>query len=70
MRAAWMITGRFDAVVELATRDTAHLHRVVVEKFSSRAAVHRIETSIIFEGGRQPDLTAALALADPAAESA
>lgn len=62
VRAAWMITGRFDALVELVTRDTTHLHRVVIEKFSSRADVHRIETSIIFDGARQSDLTAALQL--------
>lgn len=62
VRAAWMITGRFDAVVELVTRDTTHLHRVVVEKFSSREEVHRIETSIIFESGKNADLSAALDL--------
>ena len=63
VRAAWMITGHFDAVVELVTRDTSHLHRVVVEKFSSRAEIHRIETSIIFDGGRQMDVSATLELA-------
>jgi len=62
VRAAWMITGRFDAVVEVATRDTGHLHRLVVERFSSREDVYRIETSIIFEGGRQMDVTTALDL--------
>ncbi|MEM8794347.1 MAG: Lrp/AsnC family transcriptional regulator [Pseudomonadota bacterium] len=62
VRAAWMITGRFDALVELVTRDTTHLHRVVVEKFSSREEIHRIETSIIFDGARQNDLTATLDL--------
>ena len=60
MRGAWMISGRFDAVIELATSDTEHLHAVVVEKFSSRGEIHRIETSIIFEGGRQTDLSAVL----------
>lgn len=62
VRSAWMITGRFDAVVELVTRDTTHLHRVVVEKFSSREEVHRIETSIIFDGAEQHDLSALLDL--------
>lgn len=62
VRAAWMISGRFDALVEIVTRDTTHLHRVVVEKFSSQDAVHRIETSIIFEGRRQTDLSATLEL--------
>ncbi|WP_419910694.1 Lrp/AsnC family transcriptional regulator [Hoeflea sp.] len=63
VRAAWMISGRFDAVVEIVTRDTNHLHRIVVEKFSSRDEIHRIETSIIFENARQSDLSAALELA-------
>ena len=63
VRAAWMISGRFDAVVELVTRDTTHLHRIVVEKFSSRDEIHRIETSIIFETARQNDLSATLELA-------
>ncbi|WP_169054206.1 Lrp/AsnC family transcriptional regulator [Nitratireductor sp. XY-223] len=62
-RAAWMISGRFDAIVEIVTRDTTHLHRIVVEKFSSREEIHRIETSIIFEGARQHDLSDALELA-------
>ncbi len=63
VRAVWMISGRFDALVELATRDTTHLHRVVVEEFSSREEVHRIETSIIFDGGKRTDLSDALQLA-------
>lgn len=62
VRSAWMISGRFDAIVELVTRDTTHLHRVVVEKFSSREEVHRIETSIVFDGAEQHDLSAVLEL--------
>ncbi len=62
VRAAWMITGRFDTVVELVTRDTDHLHQVVVEKFSSREEIHRIETSIVFENMKQHDLSDTLDL--------
>ena len=62
VRAAWMITGRFDALIELVTSDTTHLHKVVVEKFSSREEIHRIETSIIFESARQHDLSDTLDL--------
>ena len=62
VRSAWMISGRFDAIVELVTRDTTHLHRVVVEKFSSREEIHRIETSIVFAGAEQHDLSALMAL--------
>ncbi|MCJ8311261.1 MAG: Lrp/AsnC family transcriptional regulator [Hyphomicrobiales bacterium] len=60
VRAAWMISGRFDAMVEVVARDTTHLHRIVVEKFSSRDEVHRIETSIVFEAVEQNDLSALL----------
>lgn len=62
VQAAWMISGRFDALVELVARDTTHLHRVVVEKFSSREEIHRIETSIVFDGARQSDLSKTLEL--------
>jgi len=62
VRSAWMISGRYDAIVELVTQDTKHLHRVVVEKFSSREEVHRIETSIVFDGAEQRDLSALLQL--------
>lgn len=62
VRAAWMITGRFDTVVELVTRDTTHLHAVVVEQFSSRDEVYRIETSIVFESTQNHDLTRTLEL--------
>lgn len=65
VRSACMITGRFDALVELVTRDTNHLHRIVVETFSAREEVHRIETSIIFDGARQTDMSAALGFTDP-----
>ena len=57
VRSACMITGRFDAVVELATRDTKHLHSIVVEKFSSRPEIHRIETSIVFESTTKHDVS-------------
>ncbi|WP_412552593.1 Lrp/AsnC family transcriptional regulator [Shimia sp. MIT1388] len=64
VRAGWMISGRFDAVVEVVTRDTAHLHQLVVERFSSRAEISRIETSIVFDSVTQHDLTDTLCVAD------
>jgi len=62
VRAGWMISGRFDAIVEVVAKDTSHLHQVVVEKFSIKQEVHRIETSIIFENMVQSDLSATLDL--------
>lgn len=63
VRSGWMIGGRFDAIVEVVTRDTSHLHRLVVERFSSRKEISRIETSIVFESVDQHDLTGTLELA-------
>lgn len=63
VRAGRMIGGRFDAIVEVVTRDTSHLHRLVVERFSSREEISRIETSIVFESVEQRDLTDTLELA-------
>ena len=62
VRAGRMIGGRFDAIVEVVTRDTSHLHRLVVERFSSREEISRIETSIVFESVEQRDLADTLEL--------
>ncbi|CUK04079.1 Regulatory protein AsnC [Ruegeria denitrificans] len=62
VRAGWMISGRFDAVVEVVTKNTSHLHRLVVERFSSREEISRIETSIVFESVSQHDLSDTLEL--------
>ncbi|EBA16702.1 possible transcriptional regulatory protein (probably lrp/asnc-family) [Roseobacter sp. SK209-2-6] len=62
VQAAWMISGRFDTMVELVARDTNHLHLLVVEKFSSREEVSRIETSVVFESIRRNDLSATLTI--------
>lgn len=62
VRSGWMISGRFDAIVEVLTEDTSHLHRLVVNQFSSREEISRIETSIVFESVSQRDLTGTLEL--------
>lgn len=62
VRAGRMVGGRFDAIVEVVTRDTSHLHRLVVERFSSREEISRIETSIVFESVEQRDLAETLEL--------
>ncbi|MFS4580002.1 Lrp/AsnC family transcriptional regulator [Phaeobacter sp. C3_T13_0] len=70
VRAGWMISGRFDAVVEVLTKDTSHLHRLVVERFSSRADISRIETSIVFESVSQHNLVDTLDLIDASPSAA
>jgi DNA-binding Lrp family transcriptional regulator len=65
VRAGWMLSGRFDAVVEVMAKDTAHLHRLVVEQFSSRDDIHRIETSVVFESVAQRDFGKTLEVTEP-----
>ncbi|WP_194287216.1 Lrp/AsnC family transcriptional regulator [Tritonibacter aquimaris] len=53
VRAGWMISGRFDAVVEVLTKNTSHLLRLVVERFSSREEISRF---VAETKGSQPSL--------------
>lgn len=62
VKGGWMITGKFDAVVEIVARDTNHVHRVVIEQFSTKDEIQRIETSIIFDSVTQRDLSKTLEL--------
>jgi DNA-binding Lrp family transcriptional regulator len=49
VRSAHLITGRYDLVVHVVARDTRHLKDLALDRFTSRAGVTRIETSIIYE---------------------
>lgn len=49
VRLAFLITGRYDLVVHVVARDTQHLKDLALDRFTSRAGVTRIETSIIYE---------------------
>ena len=53
VRAAYLITGRHDLVVHVCVHDTAELKDLALDHFTSRPAVTRIETAIIFESHRQ-----------------
>lgn len=53
VRAAFLLTGRYDVIVHVAVRDTQHLKDLALDHFTSRPAVTRIETSIIFDARRQ-----------------
>lgn len=53
VRAAFLVSGRYDVVVHVSVRDTQHLKDLALDHFTSRPAVTRIETSIIFEARRQ-----------------
>jgi len=49
VRAAHLITGRYDLVVHVVVRDTQHLKDLALDHFTNRPAITRIETSIIFD---------------------
>lgn len=50
VQAAYLITGRYDLVVQVLARDMDHLKKLAYEHFTHRAVISRFETSIIYEG--------------------
>ena len=56
VRVAFLVTGRYDLVVHVVVRDTAHLKNLALDQFTNRAGVTRIETSIIFDARRRYEL--------------
>ncbi len=56
VRSAHLITGRYDLVVHVVARDTRHLKDLALDRFTSRAGVTRIETSIIYETRTRQEL--------------
>ena len=51
-----------DSLFISSQRNPNHVHRVVIEKLSSREEIQRIETSIIYERVIQRDMTNTLNL--------
>lgn len=49
VRFAFLVTGPHDFIVHVVARDMAHLKNLVLDRFTNRPAVTRIETSIIYE---------------------
>ena len=56
VRFAFLVTGRYDLVVHVVVRDMQHLKDLALDQFTNRAAVTRIETSIIFDARRRHEL--------------
>lgn len=53
------VAGRLDVFVHVGVGSTAHLQRLVLESFTARPEVHRVETTLIFDwhrGAGFPDL--------------
>lgn len=63
VRAAFLVTGRHDVIAHVVARDMQHLKDLGLE-FTDRAAVARIETSIVFESRRRHQLPDFAAQAD------
>lgn len=54
---AWYeVAGRLDLMVHVGVRDTAHLQRLVLDGFTARPEVRRVETTLIFAWQRAPVL--------------
>ncbi|HEY1797698.1 MAG TPA: Lrp/AsnC family transcriptional regulator [Stellaceae bacterium] len=56
VRSAFLVTGPHDFIVHVVARDMQHLKDVVLGRFTNRAEVTRIESSIIFEARVRHDL--------------
>ncbi|MGH7092774.1 MAG: Lrp/AsnC family transcriptional regulator [Stellaceae bacterium] len=56
VRFAFLVTGSHDFVVHVVARDMTHLKDLVLDHFTNRPAVTRIETSIIYEARRRWEL--------------
>jgi DNA-binding Lrp family transcriptional regulator len=58
---AWYeVAGRLDLLVHVGVYDTAHLQRLVLDAFTARPEVRRVETTLIFDWSRAaalPNLT-------------
>jgi len=56
VRAAFLVTGQHDVVVHVMVRDMQHLKDLVLDQFTNRPGVNRIETSVIFDRRQRYDL--------------
>jgi DNA-binding Lrp family transcriptional regulator len=56
VRAAYLITGRYDLVVHVATGNMAALRDFALDHFTSRPEVVGVETSVMFDYGMRPQL--------------
>lgn len=56
VRSAFLLSGRWDVVVHVVARDTAHLKDLALDKFTNRAGVTRIETAIVYDSRRRHEV--------------
>jgi DNA-binding Lrp family transcriptional regulator len=53
VRSAFLLSGRWDVIVHVVARDTAHLKDLALDKFTNKAGVTRIETAIVYDERRR-----------------
>jgi DNA-binding Lrp family transcriptional regulator len=58
VRSARLVTGRNDVIVHVVVRDMLHLKNLVLDNFTNRPGVTRVETSIIYESVFRRELAA------------
>jgi DNA-binding Lrp family transcriptional regulator len=56
--SARLVTGRNDVIVHVMVRDMLHLKNLVLDNFTNRPGVTRVETSIIYESVFRRELAA------------
>jgi DNA-binding Lrp family transcriptional regulator len=56
VRSAFLLSGRWDVIVHVVARDTAHLKDLALDKFTSRPGVTRIETAIVYDSRRRHEV--------------
>ncbi len=50
VQASFLITGRYDLMVQVIALDMTHLRDLAYQHFTHRAVITRFETSIIYQG--------------------
>ena len=56
VQAAYLITGRYDLIVNVIARDMEHLREIAYQHFTDRELIARFETSIVYEGRERPGI--------------
>jgi DNA-binding Lrp family transcriptional regulator len=54
--AHYNLAGSYDVLVHVTVRDTAHLYDVLLDEFTTRPEVDRLQTYLIYESIRRPFL--------------
>jgi DNA-binding Lrp family transcriptional regulator len=70
VRRAFLVSGRYDLIVHVAVKDIEHLRNLAFDRFTSRPAVVKIETSIVFDSRARDELPVPLEGTNLASNSA